>query len=210
MPSMRKAEDGRRTKRNRELKIDIMNTKNKYDVVYADPPWEYKESGGGRRGTANLPYEVMTTEEICNIPVRNICKDDTILYIWATFRKLKECLRVISAWGFEYYGLGFDWTKTTEKGSPCFGMGYYTRQNNEVCLIGVKKKQPKPIDRSVSCVVWTPRREHSRKPDAVRNRIKKIHGDCATYIELFSRNDEDGWDCWGKEAGVFKAVRESF
>lgn len=186
------------------MKVDIYKTGKKYDVIYADPPWEYKESGGGRRGTANLPYEVMSTEEVCGLPVRNLCKDDTILYIWATFRKLKECLRVIAAWGFEYYGLGFDWTKTTEDGKPCFGMGYYTRQNNEVCLIGVRKKQPKPADRSVSCVVQSTRREHSRKPDVVRERIRKIHGD-GDYIELFSRNEEPGWDCWGKEAGMFKA-----
>ena len=190
------------------MKVDIYNTNKKYDVIYADPPWEYKESGGGRRGTAHLPYKVMTTDDICKLPIKSICKDDTILYIWATFRKLKECLRVITAWGFEYYGLGFDWTKTTVNGKPFFGMGYYTRQNNEVCLIGVKEKQKAPIDRSMSCVVQSPRREHSRKPDAVRNRIKKIHGD-GDYIELFSRNaDADGWDAWGLEIGLYKSTNE--
>lgn len=29
------------------MKIDIFNTDKKYDVIYADPPWEYKQSGGG-------------------------------------------------------------------------------------------------------------------------------------------------------------------
>ena len=30
------------------MKIDIFNTDKKYNIIYADPPWEYKESGGVR------------------------------------------------------------------------------------------------------------------------------------------------------------------
>ena len=33
------------------MKIDIFNTDKKYDVIYADPPWEYKQSGGGEEIT---------------------------------------------------------------------------------------------------------------------------------------------------------------
>lgn len=46
----------------------------KYQVIYADPPWEYKQSGGknGSRGMAKTHYDTMTTEEICNLPVRKI------------------------------------------------------------------------------------------------------------------------------------------
>ena len=184
------------------MKVDIFNTDKKYQVIYADPPWEYKESGGGHRGTAGLPYQTMKTEEICGIPVKNIMADESILFIWATFRKLPECLKVISAWGFEYYGLGFDWLKTGASGKPCYGMGYYTRQNNEVCLIGVplkKKNKLKPKYRGVSCVVMSERREHSRKPDEVRERIESIFND-ASKIELFARQSVPGWDCWGLEA----------
>lgn len=183
------------------MKTDIYNTDKKYNVIYADPPWEYKESGGGHRGTAGLPYATMTTEEICELPIREIAAEKSILFIWATFRKLKECLRVIDAWGYEYYGLAFDWMKTGKNGKPCFGMGYYTRQNNEICLIGTKKKSEqriKPNCRGVSCVVQSERREHSRKPDCVRDNIVKICGNL-TRIELFARQEVDGWDSWGNE-----------
>lgn len=184
------------------MEIDIFKTSNKYDVVYADPPWEYKESGGGKRGTAGLPYETMSTEEICKLPINKIASEKSILYIWATFKKLEECLKVIKAWGYEYYGLGFDWTKTGKNGKPCFGMGYYTRQNNEICLIGVKKdKRIKPLDRSVSCVLLSPRREHSRKPDEVSSYIVDICGDLPR-IELFSRQERIGWDAWGNQVGL--------
>lgn len=183
------------------MKIDIYNTNKKYNIIYADPPWEYKESGGGRRGTAGLPYQTMPTERICRIPVISIAEETSILFIWATFRKLEECLRVIKAWGYEYYGLGFDWLKTGKNGSPCYGMGYYTRQNNEVCLIGVRKDKAKriaPKNRGISCVLQSKRREHSRKPDEVRDSIVKICGDIPR-IELFARQQADGWDCWGNE-----------
>lgn len=183
------------------MKVNIFDTDKKYNIIYADPPWEYKESGGGHRGTAGLPYETMETDDICNLPIKTIATDNSILFIWATFRKLKECLKVIDAWGYEYYGLGFDWIKTYKSGIPCYGMGYYTRQNNEVCLIGVKpnhNNRLKPINRSVSCVIQSERREHSEKPDEVRNFIKKIFGDISS-IELFARKEFDGWDCWGNE-----------
>lgn len=184
-----------------KMKIDIYNTNKKYNIIYADPPWEYKESGGGRRGTAGLPYQTMPTERICGIPVTSIAEETSILFIWATFRKLEECLRVIKAWEYEYYGLGFDWMKTRKNGSPCYGMGYYTRQNNEVCLIGVRKDKAKritPKNRGISCVLQSERREHSRKPDEVRDSIVKICGDISR-IELFARQQADGWDCWGNE-----------
>lgn len=183
------------------MEVDIFTTTKKYNVIYADPPWEYKESGGGHRGTAGLPYSTMTTKQIGELPIQNIVDERSILFIWATFKKLKECLKVIEMWGYEYYGLGFDWTKTEKTGTRCFGMGFYTRQNNEICLIGVphdKKRRLMPINRSVSCVIQSERREHSRKPDEVRKCIELIFGN-VDRIELFARQQKDGWDCWGDE-----------
>lgn len=182
--------------------VDIYHPVRKYSVIYADPPWEYKESGGGHRGTAGMSYPSMTTEEICSLPVNEIADTRSILFIWATFPRLKDCLKVMDAWGFSYYGLGFDWTKTGKNGKPCYGMGYYTRQNNEVCLIGVRKERLKPIDRSISCVIQSIRREHSRKPDEVRVAIERILGD-VPRIELFARQEFPGWDCWGNQTDMF-------
>lgn len=28
--------------------VNIFSTNKKYDVIYADPPWAYKQSGGGK------------------------------------------------------------------------------------------------------------------------------------------------------------------
>lgn len=47
----------------------------KYSVIYADPPWAYRQNGGpkGKRGMASAHYATMTTDDICKMPVREIC-----------------------------------------------------------------------------------------------------------------------------------------
>lgn len=45
--------------------INIFNTNKKYDVIYADPPWEYRQSGSktSSRGMAKQHYDTMSTHE---------------------------------------------------------------------------------------------------------------------------------------------------
>jgi len=143
----------------------------------------------------------MKIEEIKNLPVKNICDEKCILFLWVTFPRLEQGLEVIKAWGFIYYGLGFNWVKLSKNGKPSWGMGYYTRQNTEVCLIGVKKDKKqrfKPLVRNVLSVVHSERRKHSQKPDEIRNAIVDLVGDLPR-IELFARQKTEGWDSWGNE-----------
>lgn len=46
----------------------------KYQIIYADPPWEYELTGSvtNARGLAKQHYQTMTTEELCNLPVAEI------------------------------------------------------------------------------------------------------------------------------------------
>ena len=182
------------------MKVDIFNTDKKYNIIYADPPWEYKESGSGNR-VVKAHYPTMNIEDIKKIPVPQIANDTSILFLWVTFPRLEQGIELIKAWGYQYYGLGFDWVKISKNGKPSWGMGYYTRQNTEICLIGVKKdkaKRIKPLARDVLSVIHSERKEHSRKPDEVRQKIVRICGDLPR-IELFARQYADGWDCWGNE-----------
>lgn len=183
------------------MKVDIYNTNNKYQIIYADPPWKATESGSGIRGTSDLHKRyngVMTIEEICAMPIKNIADDNCILFLWVTFPRLIEGIKTIESWGFKYKSLGFNWIKKNKKSDSLFwGMGYYTRQNPEICLIGVKGKIPKQSG-GVHCVIESPIEEHSKKPSVVRDKIIEIAGDLPR-IELFARQEADGWDCWGNE-----------
>lgn len=46
----------------------------KYAVIYADPPWSYRQRGTGprSRGNAAQHYNTMTTDDICALPVKNL------------------------------------------------------------------------------------------------------------------------------------------
>lgn len=178
------------------MKVDIFNTDKKYNIIYADPPWEYRNMGN-IQATANAHYQTIKQKDIEALPIENLAADNCILFMWATFPKLQEALNTIKAWGFEYKTVGFTWVKKNKNGSNFFGVGWYTKSNAEVCLIGVKGKSPK-VSNSVSSIIESVREEHSKKPDIVRNKIIEFAGDI-TRIELFARQHADGWDCWGNE-----------
>ena len=52
--------------------------------------------------------------------------------------------------------------------------------------------------RQVHQVVVSPVEKHSQKPDIVRDKIEELMGNLPK-IELFARQQAEGWDCWGNE-----------
>lgn len=179
------------------MKVDIFNTDKKYDIIYADPPWAYRNMGN-IQATANSHYPTMKQQDIEALPIGELAKPNSILFMWATFPKMQEALNTMKAWGFEYKTVGFTWIKKNKNGSNFFGVGWYTKSNAEVCLIGVKGKPPK-VSNKVSQIIESVREEHSKNPDIVRDKIIEFCGDLPR-IELFARQYAEGWDCWGNEA----------
>lgn len=171
----------------------------KYQIIYADPPWEYKKTGGlkNSRGMAKQFYQTMSLEDICLLPIQNITDDNACLFLWTTYPKLPEALIVMKSWGFEYFGLGFEWIKKTKTGKDFFGMGCWTRANSEPCLLGFSGKL-KPQRHNIRQIVESQIQEHSKKPAVIRNLIVELIGDLPR-IELFARQKVDGWDAWGNE-----------
>lgn len=171
----------------------------KYNIIYADPPWQYKtysKKGAGR--SAESHYPTMPIKDICNLPVSQIAADDCTLFLWATFPNLQEALQVITAWGFEFKTVGFTWIKLNKKSDSLFwGMGYWTRSNAEICIIATKGK-PRRQSASVHQVIISHIEEHSKKPNETRNRIVQLMGDLPR-IELFARQKIEGWEAWGNE-----------
>jgi len=184
------------------------HTGSKKHKAYDDnlPEWEYRNMGN-IQATANSHYKTMKQEDIEALPIKELADDNAILFLWATFPKLQEALNVIKAWGFEYKTVGFTWVKKNKGGGNFFGVGWYTKSNAEICLIGVKGKAPKASN-SVSSIIESVPEGHSAKPMSVREKIVEFCGDLSR-IELFARpnpqntldgkNTFDGWDVWGNE-----------
>ena len=171
-----------------------------YTVIYADPPWEYRQHGttAKSRGNAAKHYPTMTTEDICKLPVKKICGGGAACFMWATFPNIAEAIKVLEAWGFTYKTAAFVWVKKNRKNSGNFwGMGAYTRANAEVCLLATRG-HPKRQAANVHQFIISPIREHSRKPEEAREKIVALMGD-VPRVELFARQTPPGWDVWGNE-----------
>lgn len=174
-----------------------------YPIIYADPPWNWETySKKGAKKSPTSKYDCMTMEEIGNLPIGRLAGDDCILFCWVTDPLLDKQLAIIKQWGFTYKTVGFTWVKLNKRDlRPFIGLGYYTRSNPEMCLIARKGNPPRPRDRSISQVVMSPIREHSRKPDIIRTNIEKMYA--GPYLELFARTQTPNWDCIGNQVTKF-------
>ena len=182
----------------------------KYGAILADPPWRFETwSVKGTDRSPDKHYDTMHDGDIGTMPVGDLAAPDCALFMWIVWPTLPEAVEVIRAWGFEYKTCGFCWVKAHAKQVEMFrddmdgqvGMGYWTRANSEVCLLATRGK-PKRLNADVRQAILEPRREHSRKPDCVHDRIERLVA--GPYLELFARAERPGWTTWGNEVGKFK------
>lgn len=169
----------------------------RYSIIYADPPWAYRDKLPGPKRGAEKHYTTLTTEVLCGLAVSRLAAADSFLFLWATFPNIIPALRVMEAWGFQYKTCAFLWVKLDRSGKPSFGMGHYTRGGTEPCLLGIRGK-PHVVARNVPGTIMAPRGSHSAKPPQVREQIVRLCGD-VSRIELFARNSGEGWDATGLE-----------
>ena len=190
-----KREIRKEEKKNNILKISKQNSElpleRKYNVIYADPPWEYEFSKSNSRAIENH-YPTMTLEKICNLKVNELAERDCILFLWVTAPKLEEGLQVVKSWQFVYKTCAI-WDK------EIIGMGYYFRNQHEILLVATKGNMTIPeAEVRTSSVIRSKRQSHSKKPDIVYEIIDNMFPDFRK-IELFARNNRANWDAWGNE-----------
>ena len=138
----------------------------------------------GKKRSAENHYPTMKIEEIIGLKecIENISDENCILFLWVTFPCLLEGLEVMKQWGFKYKTCGFNWVKRNKKSNTYFfGLGYWTRANSEICLIGTKGTIKRKSS-SVFQIIDTPIEEHSKKPAVVRE--KKLLNLLEIYQEL--------------------------
>lgn len=129
------------------------------------------EVGGKIKRGADRHYSLMTTKEICNLPVQAIAEDNCHLYLWSTNNFLLDAFKVIQSWGFTYITC-ITWMKDRQ------GLGQYFRGITEQCLFARKGILPyKIVDGKRQQGVtgfYAPKQEHSKKPDIMRSMIEKV------------------------------------
>ncbi len=169
--------------------------KKRYSIIYADPPWTYKDSGCSGSVT---DYSCLPDKELFRLAVDSLASKNCCLFLWATYPHLEKALKTIDLWGFTYKSIAFQWIKTNRKsGGYFYGLGRWTRGNTEPCLLATRGK-PKRVAADVFQIVESPMIRHSQKPPEVREKIVKLLGDLPR-IELFARERALGWDATGLE-----------
>ncbi len=191
----------------------------KFDIIYADPPWDYggklqfdKSSKSAEEldvsrnifiSSAVFKYPTLKLEQLMQIPICKIAKADCLLFMWTSSPHLVHSIDLGNAWGFEYRTVAFIWDKMNH--NP----GKYTLSNCELCPRFQAGTNPQPRGaRNIQQLIRSPRRAHSMKPDEVRIAIEKMFP-TQDRIELFARIKCKGWTEWGldvlsQEAAEFK------
>jgi N6-adenosine-specific RNA methylase IME4 len=180
----------------------------KYDVILIDPPWLYE----GQNKPKGNDYLSMPDIDIALMPIRDLLKTNGMLFLWATCPKLDLAILTLRRWGLHYRGVAFNWIKVHRKtGLPMHGghgiKATTTKPHSELVLCASRKKpnsgRPMPLaNECVGQLVFAPRREASRKPDEVKDRIEELYP-FASRLEMFAREETYGWDSWGYEVGKF-------
>jgi len=163
----------------------------KYNVIYADPPWQYTH-GLDIHGAADRHYSTLSIQELCELPIKELAEDNAVLFLWVTSPKLFDAIEIVKAWGFEYK-TSFVWDKVKHV------MGHYNSVRHEFLLICTRGSFPKQSDTLHDSVISIERSgEHSEKPEYFRELIEGMYPQ-SKKIELFARKKTDAWDCWGNE-----------
>jgi len=189
-PELAKLKSGEkilREQKRTKLKTQPLPDK-KFRVIYADPPWQFANSGFSE--SAETHYPTMPTDEICLMPIETLCTKQTVLFIWATNAMLEDALRVIKEWGFKYKS-NLVWIK--DKGPS---IGWFVQSRHELLLIATREENMHPNKKPLS---WFKAEvsKHSKKPEVVYKTIETMYE--GPYIELFARNTTKGWDNYGNE-----------
>jgi len=181
-------------KENQKQKENPELPKDKFKVIYADPPWKYNDELIEEYGAASHHYPHMTINELCDHKIKTIAMDNSVLFLWVTSPLLKEVWPVIDAWGFKYKA-SFVWDKVKHN------YGHYNSVRHEfllICTRGSCLPQNNKLEDSVKSIKRS--ETHSEKPAEFRELIDRMYPE-GNRIELFARGKlPEGWRAWGDES----------
>lgn len=178
----------------------------RYSCILADPPWSFATySAKGHKKTPHAHYGCMDLQDIKGLPVADLAAPDCALFLWATQAMIPQAVETMQAWGFRFVSQG-SWAKQSTTGQKwAFGTGYRFRSACEFFMLGTRGN-PQQKSKSIRNLIVAPVREHSRKPDEMRDMVEAMFD--GPYAELFGRAPAPGWDVWGNQTDRFPAAPE--
>jgi len=166
----------------------------KYNVIYADPPWDIGSMVLEKwESPLEDKYPTMTKEELKQLRVEDLSADDCVCFLWTTLSTLPQALELLKDWGFEYH-----LTLTWDKGSGWSANGFHRR--TELVLFGYKGKLSNVVKQKgeyIPTIFYEKKTTHSTKPEIMYQFIEKRT--MGKKIELFARKKRKGWATWGNQ-----------
>lgn len=171
-----------------------------YGLIYADPPW--KQSKGGKKNVRanssgkSLDYKTCELDEIKNhLKMATKNNDNQILFLWTIDKYLFEAQQIAEELRFKLHARMI-WDKIT--GIPA---AFTVRYGHEYLLYMYKGKFI-PVDKNERGKIHTVFREkskrHSQKPEVAYQIIERLYPNL-TKLEMYARNEREGFDCWGDQ-----------
>jgi N6-adenosine-specific RNA methylase IME4 len=179
-----------------------------FGTVLVDPPWRFQNRTGKMAPEHKRlrRYRTMSFEEIAGLPVADLARPQSHLYLWCPNALLLEALTIMKVWGFTYK-TNIVWYKVRKDGGPDGrGVGFYFRNVTELLLFGVRGKLRtlKPGRKQVNILV-SRKQEHSWKPEEAYRLMEACSP--GPYVELFARQRRPGWEPWGDEVDTYAQTR---
>jgi len=180
----------------------------RFSTILIDPPWRFANRTGKMAPEHRRlrRYRTMSFAEIAALPIGQLAREKSHLYLWCPNALLPEGLETMRAWGFTYK-TNLVWLKVRKDGGPDGrGVGFYFRNVTELLLFGVRGRiRTLAQGRRQVNVLIARKQEHSRKPDDVYTLIEQCSP--GPYLELFARQRMPGWEQWGEEVDTYKLTR---
>jgi len=179
----------------------------RYGFIMADYPWEFQnwsEKGDGRSPSQH--YDVMSVRDLYEIPIGNFCAPNAIIWFWTTGPFVPDAIKILEYSGLRYVTMGY-WGKVQKKDAtkPKMGGGHVLRECGEPFIIA-KVGKPAFTDKAIEGLILDPRRESGRKPERAYEFAERMAPKNSPRLDLFSRQERSGWDCFGNETDKFGAV----
>ena len=168
----------------------------RYSCIVIDPPWQMEKiEREVRPNQVAFDYPTMSEDELAAFGVPEIAGDDCHLFCWTTQKFWPTAMNLVALWGFRYM-LTMVWHKPG--GFQPIGLPQY----NCEFIVYARRGSPSFIDtKAFACCFEAPRREHSRKPNAFYDLIRRVTD--GPRIDVFSREPRDCFDQYGNEVDKF-------
>lgn len=170
-----------------------------FGLIYGDYPWPFDncDQHDGSRG--HMGYPPMPMDQIISHAreAASRAAKNCVLGLWYPNAFVHEIGRVVDAYGATVR-TQYTWPK------PRWGVGGWGRGQTEHIVIA-SIGDPVHTLNEVSTLLpsWEPEHpgEHSSKPAEMRELLAKHCG--GPFLEMFAREERDGWACWGAETEKF-------